>query len=70
MMGNRKRKMPTMLEAALKDVAARIFQSEVDEIVGEHDRVRRAQEDVEKNVEERRNSIRSGARRTAVRFRL
>ena len=67
---DRKRKPPAVLDMPFSEAVARFLSTNPEEVEDAHARVRREQEDVKKRVEETRESIRSGARRTGHRFRL
>lgn len=65
-----KRKLPAVLDVPFEEALARFLQTDPAEVINAHQRVRQAQEDVEKHVRERRESIRRGARRSSGKFRL
>lgn len=68
-MTDRRNKVPTTLEA-IERAAARVLRKVSDEIADAPERARRGQEEVERYIDERERSIRSGARRAGKRFRL
>lgn len=70
MSDDRKRKAPADANAPGEAVPARIRQVDVAQFVTAHDRVRAGQNEVDRQVDERRESIRRGARRSPARFRL
>lgn len=61
----RKRKPPASLDMPFEEAVARFMQTDPAEIADAHERLRQAQEDTKKYVEERKRSIRRGARRSA-----
>jgi hypothetical protein len=69
-MTKRKNEPPMRLDLSFEEALARLAQVDPAEILDAHCKVQQAQEDVEKDVAERRESIRRGARRTAHRFRI
>jgi hypothetical protein len=52
------------------EALARLIQTEPDQVADAVERINREEEEVREYVEERRSSIRKGARRTRHRFRL
>jgi len=70
MTDKKKREPPVVLNMSFEEALARLVQTDPAEIVTAHERVRAAQEEVEKNVAERRDSIKRGARRINHRFRI
>jgi len=70
MTDQKKRQPPLVLPVSFEEALARFIQTDPAEIVDAHERVRAAQKDVEKDVAERRDSIKRGARRTNHRFRI
>lgn len=70
MTDKKKREPPLALSMGFEEALARFAKTDPKEIADAHERVRSAQGEVEKNVAERRDSIRSGARRTKHRFRI
>jgi hypothetical protein len=68
MTDTRKRKPPASLDMPFEEAVARLLQTDPREIADAHERLKRAQEDTKKYVEERRDSIRQGARRSPARW--
>ena len=66
----RKREAPLILPMGFEEALARLIQTDPAEIIDARERVNKAQEDVEQNAAERRDSIKRGARRTNHRFRI
>lgn len=70
MTDKKKREPALVLDMGFEEALARLVQTQPSEIADAHRRVMSAQEDVEKTVTERRDSIARGARRTNHRFRI
>jgi hypothetical protein len=66
----RRRKAPTLSDMSFDQALARFIQTDPREVADEIDEIKRRDREVMDYVEERRRSIRQGARRAKKRFRL
>jgi hypothetical protein len=64
-----KRKSAASLAMPFDEAVARFLQTDPKEVADAHQRLKQAQEDTKRYVEERRESIQRGARRSTARFR-
>lgn len=65
-----KRYAPPDAEQPTENAVARFLRTDPAQFASAHDRVRAGQSEVDRQVDERRDSIRRGARRSPARFRL
>ena len=70
MTDKKKREPPLVLNIGFEEALARLVQTDPKEMADTYEQVRRDEEEVEKYVAEREQSIGRGVRRAAKRFRL
>lgn len=69
-MSERKKKPSALSDLAFDEALARLIQTDPKELADTLDKIKREDREVKEYVEERRQSIRRGARRAKKRFRL